>query len=254
MSGRASCCDPAHARAPRQSCEPARHRARVRIEPLELRQSDGAPGPSARRPVRRELLHRDALDEIEHREPAVGARVAVGRQNVVGARAVIAHRLRRPGAEKHRARVRVLCSASARLAHLEDECSGAYSFATSMARLESGTTMQRLPASDCSRIARRESVARLRFDLGGDRLGERAARRSPGSPGPACRARPAPADPRRRSPRARVSSAITSTSEGPAGMSQAAPSGSRATSCLAAVTQALPGPKILSTLGTLSVP
>ena len=37
-------------------------------------------------------------------------------------------------------------------------------------------------------------------------------------------------------------------------MSMAAPAGSSLTSCLAAVTQALPGPKILSTLGTLSVP
>src|SRR5581483_6911775 len=46
----------------------------------------------------------------------------------------------------------------------------------------------------------------------------------------------------------------TSTSEGPAGMSHAAPAGSAATACLAAVTQALPGPKILSTLGTVSVP
>ena len=50
------------------------------------------------------------------------------------------------------------------------------------------------------------------------------------------------------------SSAITSTSEGPAGMSSAAPRGSAATICLAAVTHALPGPKILSTLGTLAVP
>jgi len=49
-------------------------------------------------------------------------------------------------------------------------------------------------------------------------------------------------------------SAITSTSEGPAGRSQAAPSGSFATSCLAAVTQAFPGPKILSTRGMLCVP
>ena len=50
------------------------------------------------------------------------------------------------------------------------------------------------------------------------------------------------------------SSAMTSTSDGPAGRSMAAPAGSAATICLAAVTQALPGPKILSTLRTLSVP
>jgi hypothetical protein len=51
-----------------------------------------------------------------------------------------------------------------------------------------------------------------------------------------------------------TSSAITSTSEGPAGRSSAAPAGSAATICLAAVTQAEPGPKILSTLGTVAVP
>ncbi len=40
----------------------------------------------------------------------------------------------------------------------------------------------------------------------------------------------------------------------PAGRSNAAPAGSPATSCFAAVTQALPGPKILSTLGIEAVP
>ena len=49
-------------------------------------------------------------------------------------------------------------------------------------------------------------------------------------------------------------SAMTMTSEGPAGMSIAAPSGSALTRDLAAVTQALPGPYILLTLGTESVP
>ena len=47
---------------------------------------------------------------------------------------------------------------------------------------------------------------------------------------------------------------MTSTSDGPAGRSMAAPAGSAATICLAAVTHALPGPKILSTLRTDSVP
>jgi len=51
-----------------------------------------------------------------------------------------------------------------------------------------------------------------------------------------------------------VSSATTSTSEGPAGRSMAAPAGSAAMICFAAVTHALPGPKILSTLRTDSVP
>ncbi len=37
-------------------------------------------------------------------------------------------------------------------------------------------------------------------------------------------------------------------------MSSAAPSASAATICLAAVTHELPGPKILSTLGTVAVP
>ena len=49
-------------------------------------------------------------------------------------------------------------------------------------------------------------------------------------------------------------SAITSTSEGPAGISIAAPEGSPLTRVFAHVTQALPGPKILQTLGTDSVP
>src|SRR5262249_37841045 len=44
------------------------------------------------------------------------------------------------------------------------------------------------------------------------------------------------------------------TSDGPAGRSHAAPSGSFATNCFAAVTHPLPGPKILTTLGILSVP
>ena len=48
------------------------------------------------------------------------------------------------------------------------------------------------------------------------------------------------------------SSAITSTSEGPAGMSMA--TSRNDTSCLAAVTYWFPGPKILYTLGTDSVP
>ena len=47
---------------------------------------------------------------------------------------------------------------------------------------------------------------------------------------------------------------MTSTSDGPAGMSMAGPPGSPATQDLAAVTQALPGPKILSTGRMLSVP
>jgi hypothetical protein len=50
------------------------------------------------------------------------------------------------------------------------------------------------------------------------------------------------------------SSATTSTSDGPAGKSMAAPAGSAAMICLAAVTHALPGPKILSTLRTDPVP
>ena len=49
-----------------------------------------------------------------------------------------------------------------------------------------------------------------------------------------------------------VSSAIRQTSEGPAGISIA--TSWRETCCLAAITNWLPGPKILYTLGTLSVP
>ena len=49
-------------------------------------------------------------------------------------------------------------------------------------------------------------------------------------------------------------SAITSTSEGPAGMSMAAPSRRWLTCRLASVTKALPGRKIFATRGTLSVP
>ncbi len=53
---------------------------------------------------------------------------------------------------------------------------------------------------------------------------------------------------------AALSSAITMTSVTPAGRSAAAPSASCATNCLAAATQALPGPNILSHLGMLAVP
>ncbi len=49
-------------------------------------------------------------------------------------------------------------------------------------------------------------------------------------------------------------SAITSTSEGPAGMSIAGPPGSVAEYCFAAVTKALPGPNSLSQAGTCAVP
>jgi hypothetical protein len=47
---------------------------------------------------------------------------------------------------------------------------------------------------------------------------------------------------------------MTRTSLTPAGRSAAAPAGSIATSILAAVTQALPGPKILSHFAMLAVP
>ena len=50
------------------------------------------------------------------------------------------------------------------------------------------------------------------------------------------------------------SSAMTSTSDGPAGISLAAPPGRAAICCLASVTQALPGPNNLAQAGMLSVP
>src|SRR5205807_2405665 len=79
--------------------EAPQQRMRMGVQALELRERGGnrTEGTQA---CRRELLHRDALDEVEHRQAAMGPRVAVCRQHVVGSGAIITERLRRPCAEE----------------------------------------------------------------------------------------------------------------------------------------------------------
>ena len=237
-------------RAPAAAVPPPRH---ARPGPRACA-SIAAVGPSRRRPSRRQFLHRDPAGEIVDRQAAVGARIAIGRQHVVGARTVIAHRLR---ATNHRGTPSRRCArarAGAWLAHLRGSDARARTLADLDALRRSGMTRMRELAQRLTQNAlprqRRASAVRparprsARAAAGGEQ--HAPARRGSCS---ACASRSAATN----SGRA-LSSAITSTSDGPAGRSSAAPSGSAATSCLAAVTQALPGPKILSTLGTLAVP
>src|SRR5436853_20676 len=93
---------------------------RMGVQALELRERDGnrTEGTQA---CRRELLHRDALDEVEHRQAAMGPRVAVCRQHVVGSGAIITERLRRPCAEEDGARVVYLRQPAMWLTDFEDQ-------------------------------------------------------------------------------------------------------------------------------------
>ncbi len=217
------------------------------------RASVAATGPSSAQPVGAEFLHRHAAREIVHRQPAVGARVAVGRQHVIGARAVVAHRLGRPVPEKHRAGVADRARAARAASRVwMSRCSGAYVSATSSALSQDpARTMQRMSASDCCEYrAGATASASARADCGA----------RPAAPAPRCRVtsiacasgscsacasrsaatKSASARCRRRSPALR---------RGRPACRAPRPAGSAATSCLAAVTQALPGPKILATFG-----
>ena len=210
--------------------------------------------PELAQAFRRELLDRHALDEIVQRQAAVGARKAVRRQHVVGAAAIVAHRFRRPGAEEDRTGVANLRQpvACARVT-CRIRCSGAYALLISSAVSSVSTTNSRACSIDLRSVSMRPrpciclSICIATASASAEDVVTSTACASVLCS--ACASRSAATN----SARA-VASAITSTSDGPAGRSSAAPSGSVATSSLAAVTHALPGPKILSTFGTVCVP
>ena len=79
--------------------------ARACASSPSIRASVIATGPSTRKALGCGFLHGDALDEVGHAQTAERARMAAGRQHVVGAAAVVAQRLRRPRAEEYRAGV-----------------------------------------------------------------------------------------------------------------------------------------------------
>src|SRR5579872_1764917 len=84
------------------AAEPKRQGERVRVEPLRLGEADRrrGDGGEARRVATDD---RRALHEVENAEPGGEAGAARGRQDMVGARDVIANRLGRVAAEKDRA-------------------------------------------------------------------------------------------------------------------------------------------------------
>ena len=200
--------------------------------------SNAACGPSARIPCRRILLHGNQLHEIIHAQSAAHARHSARGQRVIRPGDVVAHRLRRPSAHKHRARV---------LHPLQ------------IVRRIHGQMLGRQAIRDFARflecLLRR---SRRRFETRASRATAFRGfalwpRRSPASPDlarvvtkiasasgscSACATRSAAIS--RGSPR----SLVTTISVGPASMSIAQ---SNATSRLAAVTYRLPGPTILST-------
>ena len=200
------------------------------------------------------FLQGHATLEVADRQAAVGAGVPIGRQDVIGAAAIVAHRFRRPGAKENR--TGAAGSAPPSDAARRPAGSGARARSDWRSRWlssRSGTSTAALCASACRMMSRRGragSAASISRRTLPDELASVVTSITWES-GP-CSAW----DSRSRATKRGLApaSAITMTSDGPAGMSSAAPAGSMATACLAAVTQALPGPKILSTLGMLSVP
>src|SRR3546814_15177734 len=71
-----------------------------------------------------EFLHGDLLLVTGHRHAAVAARVTVGRQYVIAAAAVIAHRFGRPLAEENRARAVAAVETRARSGPLQAKVVG----------------------------------------------------------------------------------------------------------------------------------
>ena len=223
------------------------------------RASVTAVGPSARRPVGASASCTVMrFTKVEQRQAAVGARVAVGRQHVIGAASSSrpwSPASRRRGTPSRRC---APCGSQLRgVAHLEDQVLGCVFVATPRSRSSRSRHHDAAAAGAWTRstmsrgaTARRICVLDLVEHRRGQRLRGRDQHHLRIVSCSACASRSAAtnsgiAPSRRRSPALRT---------GPAGRSSAAPAGSAATSCLAAVTQALPGPKILSTLRTLAVP
>jgi hypothetical protein len=127
-------------------------------------------------PLRRDLLDRDALDEVRHAEATVGAGVAVGGQHVVGAAAVVAHGLGRPRTQEHGAGIAHLAEPVARSCHLQDQVLRS----VAVAHLEGGVEIRDQQHAALGHRARGDRAARqgrhLPLDLGDARHGHGARR------------------------------------------------------------------------------
>src|SRR3970040_3158118 len=73
---------------------------RMRVEALEAGKGDGH-GSDVLEALAAQLLDRHGAQEIADAEARIAMRIAVGRQYVVRAAAIVADRLGRPSAEKH---------------------------------------------------------------------------------------------------------------------------------------------------------
>ncbi len=78
-------------------------------------------GAEAAQAARRGFLHGHGAREVGETETAVGARPAVGGEDVIRAAGVVAERFRRPRAEKNGAGRGEVAQHRARLAHLQDQ-------------------------------------------------------------------------------------------------------------------------------------
>src|SRR6056297_2467009 len=198
-------------------------------------------------------LHGHAAHEIAQTQAGVRPRPAGGGQDVVGARDVVAERLRRVVAEKDRSCAGDLLTQRLRIARGDNQVLRCVLVADRH-RLVQGIDHQRGAVIDCDpggvgagQLFKQSPELSLGGAGQGFAVGDQEGLRIRSVLGWESRSMATNSG-------VALSSAITSTSEGPAGRSWAAPSACSAPWRLASATNRLPGPKILSALGTESVP